>query len=155
VRIILTIQYEPEELVTIHRGFELAGILEEHGDSEAQFWILGIRADSERIDGEPAAIFDPRASAKSGHALATRFLGGAYPVGVVMVARRALSVLLDQASKRAADPLGGYTPDYMERCAKQVPLISDALRTVDASLEVVDRMVQALPGEQGEVEREP
>ena len=144
MRLVISIQFDTGELDAIHEGFDLAGILEEHGDAESQYWILGCQKDGERIDGEPAAIFDSSARTRGTHPLASRFREGAYPVGVVLAARRALTVLLEQASKRAAVPDGGWTPDYMERCAKQVPRISSALRIVDAALAVIDRIVVAM-----------
>jgi len=144
MRLIISIQFEDHELDAIHSGFDLAGILEEHGDAESKFWILGIRENGARMEGEPATIFAPQRGARAGHALGSRFPEGAYPVGVVLAARRALTVLLDQASKRAADPTGGYTPDYMEHCAKSVPRISEAIRLVDAALAVIDRVVTSL-----------
>lgn len=156
MQIILTIRFEDTELETIFKGFELGGILEEDNmaDDDVRFWVLGIHPGKERIDGEPGAIFDPAASTRGSHALASRFREGAFPVGVVLAARRGLAALLEQASLRAADPTRGYTPDYMERCAKQVHPISEAIKVIDAALHVVDRMVSVLHAEADQVQGE-
>ena len=123
MRIVIQVRLEYHERDVIFKGFEMVDLLE------------NVSAD------ETKRRFDPEA--ENEHAPADLI----YPVGVIDLALRTLRALLDIVNRYALKAVH-QDAGFQERCVKQIPYISEAIRVAE-TVDVINQTVRDAFAERG------